>query len=118
MYALGAMSVGPLEIGIVLLIVIILFGPKQLPKLGKMFGKTMTEVRSGIEEANETINPAAAEAPAAAAAPAEAAPAPKFDPQTGEPLVAAEPAPKFDPQTGEPLAPAAVAPAPVAPEQN
>ena len=35
------MRIGPQELIIVLIIVLVIFGPKNLPKLGKMFGKTM-----------------------------------------------------------------------------
>ena len=43
----------PKEIIIVLVIVLIIFGPTQLPKLGKMFGKTMKGLRDGMENADE-----------------------------------------------------------------
>jgi sec-independent protein translocase protein TatA len=39
------------ELIIVLVIVLVIFGPSQLPKLGKMFGKTMKNVREGIDGA-------------------------------------------------------------------
>jgi sec-independent protein translocase protein TatA len=42
-------GLGPTELVVILLIVLLLFGPKQLPKLGKMFGKTMRNVRDGME---------------------------------------------------------------------
>ncbi len=35
---------------VILVIVLVIFGPSQLPKLGKMFGKTMKSVRSGMED--------------------------------------------------------------------
>jgi len=38
------------ELLIVLLIVLVVFGPKQLPKLGKTFGKTIKSFKDGIEE--------------------------------------------------------------------
>lgn len=37
------------ELIVILLVVLVLFGPKQLPKLGKMFGKTVKNVREGME---------------------------------------------------------------------
>ena len=40
---------GMWEIVAILAVVLILFGPKQLPKLGKMFGKTMKNVKDGME---------------------------------------------------------------------
>jgi sec-independent protein translocase protein TatA len=42
-------SIGWQELAIVLVIVLILFGPKRLPQLGKMIGKTMKNVRDGVE---------------------------------------------------------------------
>ncbi len=35
---------------IVLVIVLIIFGPKQLPELGKTLGKTMRSIREGMED--------------------------------------------------------------------
>jgi sec-independent protein translocase protein TatA len=37
------------ELIIVLVIVLVIFGPSQLPKLAKMFGKTMKNVREGMD---------------------------------------------------------------------
>ncbi|MFR9067216.1 MAG: twin-arginine translocase TatA/TatE family subunit [Faecalibacterium prausnitzii] len=33
------------ELLIILVVVLLIFGPKNLPKLGKMFGKTMNELQ-------------------------------------------------------------------------
>jgi len=41
-------SIGPLELGIVLLIVLLIFGPKRLPGLGKQLGSGMREFKDGI----------------------------------------------------------------------
>lgn len=51
-----AKGIGGPELIIILIVVLIIFGPKQLPKLGKMFGKTVKEVRSGMEEAQKEID--------------------------------------------------------------
>ncbi|HEY3020465.1 MAG TPA: twin-arginine translocase TatA/TatE family subunit [Solirubrobacteraceae bacterium] len=40
--------IGPLELGIVLLIVLLIFGPKRLPGLGKQLGSGMREFKEGI----------------------------------------------------------------------
>ena len=53
------------EIIIVLVIVLIIFGPTQLPKLGKMFGKTMKGLRDGMENPEGDDEAAAPEADAA-----------------------------------------------------
>ena len=44
------MRIGPQELIIVLIIVLVIFGPKNLPKLGKMFGKTINGFMKGMED--------------------------------------------------------------------
>ena len=51
-------GLGPTELAIILLIVLVLFGPKQLPKLGKMFGKAMKDLREGMEGKDAEEEPA------------------------------------------------------------
>jgi sec-independent protein translocase protein TatA len=41
-------NVGPLEIAVVLVIVLIIFGPKRLPELGQSMGRGIREFRSSI----------------------------------------------------------------------
>jgi len=41
-------GIGPLELGIVLLIVLLVFGPKKLPGLGKQLGSGMREFKESI----------------------------------------------------------------------
>jgi sec-independent protein translocase protein TatA len=52
---------------IALIIVLIMFGPKQLPELGKSLGKTMKSIREGAEGKEEEL-PEAAKAEANAEA--------------------------------------------------
>lgn len=47
------MRIGPQELIIVLIIVLVIFGPKNLPKLGKMFGKTMKNFKEGMDDDDE-----------------------------------------------------------------
>lgn len=42
-------GVGMPELLIVLVVVLLLFGPKRLPQLGKSLGKTMKAIREGAE---------------------------------------------------------------------
>lgn len=42
------MGVGPLELAIVLVIILIIFGPKRLPGLGKQLGSGMREFKDSI----------------------------------------------------------------------
>lgn len=41
-------NIGPLEIGIVLVIALLVFGPKKLPDLGHGLGRSMREFKEGI----------------------------------------------------------------------
>lgn len=50
-----ARGIGAPELIIILVVVLVLFGPKQLPKLGKMFGKTVKEVREGMDTFNDEM---------------------------------------------------------------
>ena len=50
------MRIGPQELLIVLVIVIIIFGPTQIPKLTKMFGKSVKGFRDGMAEDEEPKN--------------------------------------------------------------
>jgi len=63
---------------IILIIVLIIFGPKQLPQLGKSLGKTMKSIRDGAEGKGEDEELPAAEA--AAKAEAEKKPEPEKAP--------------------------------------
>ena len=44
------MRIGTNELLIILVVVLLIFGPKNLPKLGKMFGKTMNGFKKGMED--------------------------------------------------------------------
>jgi sec-independent protein translocase protein TatA len=41
-------NVGPLEIAVVLIIVLIIFGPKRLPELGQSMGRGIREFKSSL----------------------------------------------------------------------
>ncbi len=47
------MPFGPLEIGIVLLIVLVIFGPKRLPDLGRSLGSGMKEFKDSVTGSNK-----------------------------------------------------------------
>jgi len=42
-------GIGPTELIIVLVVVLLLFGPSRLPQLGKSIGKTMKAIRDGVD---------------------------------------------------------------------
>ncbi len=64
---IGIPGLGTPELLIILAVVLILFGPKRLPQLGKSLGKTMKAIRDGADgklgDADEADSDAA-EAPA------------------------------------------------------
>jgi sec-independent protein translocase protein TatA len=48
------MKIGVTELIIILVIVIVIFGPKQIPKLTKMFGKSVKNFRDGMSDEDST----------------------------------------------------------------
>ena len=78
-------SIGPLELGIVLVIILLIFGPKRLPGLGKQLGSGMREFkesitgRGGKDEEAPTVEAAKADEPEAPKTPAEKSPAAPAD---------------------------------------
>ena len=48
-------SVGFQEMGFIFLLALLLFGPKKLPELGRMFGKALTEFRRAQSELKATF---------------------------------------------------------------
>ena len=47
------MKIGTQELLIVLLVVLLIFGPTQLPKLFNIFGKSIKGLRKGMDESKE-----------------------------------------------------------------
>lgn len=100
---------GPLEIAIILIVILVLFGPKNLPKLGTAIGKTVKNLREGLNGGKKKKVDEAPEAEAASAkqdeievevidkpAPAAAKPEPAAEAQATEPAKPAKPAPKSE----------------------
>ncbi len=90
-------SFGPLEIILLLVIVLVIFGPKRLPQLGRQMGRGMREFKNSVtgdakpgddeeEDTGAGRHAALAAAPDAPAAPARAEP-------VEEPALARRPAP-------------------------
>ena len=50
------LGMGPLELVIVVAIVLVIFGPKNLPKLGSALGKTVKSVREGRDYSSDDTN--------------------------------------------------------------
>ncbi len=43
-------GMGPFELILIVVVILIIFGPKNLPKIGSALGKTVKNVREGMEE--------------------------------------------------------------------
>jgi sec-independent protein translocase protein TatA len=75
-------SIGPLELAIVLVIVLLIFGPKRLPGLGKQLGTGMREFKDSItgkdkdEDATDAFGQKKTDAAQITAAPVVADPPP------------------------------------------
>jgi sec-independent protein translocase protein TatA len=69
-------NIGPLEIGIVLIIALLVFGPKRLPELGKSLGKGIREFKGSISGEDDDEKPDEPTQIAAAAAAADPTPPP------------------------------------------
>jgi sec-independent protein translocase protein TatA len=52
-------NIGPLEIGIVLVVALLVFGPKRLPELGSGLGRGMREFKESVTGENEDKAPPA-----------------------------------------------------------
>ena len=67
------LGIGPLEIVIVLIIVLVIFGPKRLPDLGRSLGRGMREFKDSVTGQDKEELPAPPE-PAQAPEPDKAPP--------------------------------------------
>jgi sec-independent protein translocase protein TatA len=76
-------NVGPLELAIVLIIALVVFGPKRLPELGRSVGRGIREFKSSISGDNDDDDEPQAQAKIESAQPppppSESAPAEKAD---------------------------------------
>jgi sec-independent protein translocase protein TatA len=68
--------IGPWEIAIVLVLALLIFGPRKLPDLGQSLGRSITGFKKGLKETKDDVQAAIKEdvtAAPAAAPPAAAA---------------------------------------------
>ncbi len=74
-------NVGPLELAIVLVIALVIFGPKRLPDLGKSLGSGMREFKDSLSGKDDDDDDDEAQAKLEAAASQ-----PQPDPDAAEPV--------------------------------
>lgn len=70
-------GLGPIELIIILVIVLLLFGPMKLPQVGEALGKSIKSFKSAVKSTDDTVDvtPKALEEKADAAESVEVAPA-------------------------------------------
>lgn len=61
--------IGPWEIAIVVVIVVLIFGPRKLPELGSSLGKSIRGFRKGMKEGQDELDATIAEVKEAVAEP-------------------------------------------------
>jgi sec-independent protein translocase protein TatA len=50
--------IGPWEIAIILVLILLVFGPRKLPELGKSLGKSIRGFRTGMKETQDEVKSA------------------------------------------------------------
>ncbi|HZK48747.1 MAG TPA: twin-arginine translocase TatA/TatE family subunit [Thermoleophilia bacterium] len=53
--------IGPWEIGILVIVLLVVFGPKRLPELGSSLGKAITGFKKGLKESEQEFRKAVTE---------------------------------------------------------
>ena len=100
--------IGPWEIAIVLVLALLIFGPKKLPDLGSSLGRSISGFKKGLKETKDDVQSAIkedvsadpAEATTTVSAEATPAPAAVAQPQTAEaPVVQATASPAPSPES-------------------
>lgn len=49
------LKIGPLEVLVVIIVALVLFGPSKLPELGRSVGRTINEFKKGTQEFSDEI---------------------------------------------------------------
>ena len=118
-------SIGTMELVVILVIALMVFGPRKLPELGRSIGKSLGEFKRASNDLRHTLEDeihveeqarreAAKPKPAPSPAAAPAAPANARD-QDPVPNTLGQ---EFDPEAPAPEEPAATAPTPAAPASD
>ncbi|KUO49009.1 MAG: hypothetical protein APF76_10285 [Desulfitibacter sp. BRH_c19] len=51
----GILPIGPWEMGLILVIVLIVFGAGKLPQVGKSVGKAISEFRGSVKDVEDAV---------------------------------------------------------------
>ena len=105
-------GIGPWEIAVVVIIALVVFGPKRLPELGQSLGKAITGFKSGLKSSEEEIRAALKDD--ASAKPADQAQIATTQAVTGTPAVLPVAAASTSAESVVPAKPAVTAPTPPA----
>ncbi|HZJ02277.1 MAG TPA: twin-arginine translocase TatA/TatE family subunit [Thermoleophilia bacterium] len=54
-------NIGWMEIGVLVVLALIIFGPKRLPELGNSVGKAITNFKRGLKEGEDELRKAVSE---------------------------------------------------------
>jgi TatA/E family protein of Tat protein translocase len=95
-------NVGPLELVIVLVIALLVIGPKRLPEMGNSLGKTIREFRKASSDVTEAVSLEPDSKPAAQQAAAGSSTAPAAAGASTENAPAAPVADEVEPAAGDP----------------
>jgi TatA/E family protein of Tat protein translocase len=106
-------NVGPLEIAVVLIIVLIIFGPKRLPELGQSMGRGIREFKNSLSGDKDKDSPEEKRRELEASQQAQ-----PVQPQPAQPVADQTPAPAPPPPAQQPPAQHPAADQPKAPEQS
>ena len=118
-------SIGTMELVVILVIALMVFGPRKLPELGRSIGKSLGEFKRASNDLRHTLEDEIhveeqarreADKPKPAPSPA-AAPAARANTRDQDPVPNTL-GQEFDPEAPAPEEPAAPAPAPAAPASD
>jgi sec-independent protein translocase protein TatA len=96
-------NVGPTELLVVLIIALLVFGPKRLPEIGRTIGKSLREFRQASSDLRDEINrnlDVEGSSPSPAQPPAEPKPEPESQPKS-QPEPQSGPAQTYRPEGPE-----------------
>ncbi len=54
-------KIGPLEIGLILAVILLIFGAKKLPELAKAVGRSVVELKEGLKGDSESSDTASSD---------------------------------------------------------